>query len=241
MQSEDEHEYERSDDGTLDGSQPSPSAGVVGQVMTYQPKTGRYAYVIRFKPFSQDGKIQLYDAQTVENDFLIKNKFSVWAIGEELSPKVHYHMYIESKKEIEEIKKLVREFVYPYYPNRTRGFGSQTNTQLCEDPLNALRYLQKQKGYINYSGLTDELMQYCKDTSFQKSESDLQQVLSELYKRFENYEFNEYVYGSLIAKAYVQNGRESVNWNQIQNYINSKIILRKEDDALVQAKKFLRF
>jgi len=217
-----------------DLNQPSPTHAKVD--WSYLPASN--PYVIRFKPLSQDGTEQVYDYETVIDEFL--SQFDVWAIGEELYPQLHYHMYIETSLLLPEVKKLVQDFIYPYYPVRTRGFGSQSNTQISTSPIDALRYLFKQKGRSDYSGFRKSFIKHCRDTSFIKPDDAFNDQLETLYAEFVKQGSSPYLYASKIAILHSQFDR-LVNWSKIQSYVNSKIIKNDPSQSLIQANKNLRF
>lgn len=220
-----------------------PPTEVSGQEVTglsYKPLQN--AYVLRFTPIDNDTN-QLYEYDTVIEEFLI-NKFDTWIITEESSKlqKIHYHMYLESDDTLDELKQKVRDFIYPYYPNRTRGFGSkQYNCQISENPLNAIIYSLKQKGKYQYSGFEQEFIDKCIQQSFEVKKKEYDMELHQLSDDFHKFKIKcPYDFAAQITQLNAIHDK-NVNYSTIQSYVNSKIIKRDPKMAQSMANKNLSF
>lgn len=218
----------------------SPTGAMVGQVQhipIHPLPPYYYAFVIRLKPFYKNDN-QRFGMEQIIEEFL-EPISTTWLLSEELVPKLHYHIYIEASKiDLNGMKELVRKFMYPYFPDRTRGFGSEMNTQYSSDREKAISYPLKYNGRITYSGFTEEFIAYRKTQAFVKTETQLENELSQLYDEFVSKNMDPYIYHTKIAIIYADAGR-NVNHKTIQNYVNSKLIKRnpKEDYVLSLVKK----
>lgn len=223
----------------------SPSPMMVGgrEVggLSYSPDKGQKPYVIRFTPLDTENN-QIYDIQTVLTDFL-QDKFEVWMISEETSKKdkIHYHIYLESEKEINLIKDDIREFIYPYYPVRKRGFGTREyNCQYSEDPLKAIMYLLKQRGEYHYSGFSQEFVDSCMKSSFEVEPSEYDKELADLTQEFLKSKMDPYDFAEKICIIYAKYDKR-IHFKDIQGIVNSKIIRRDNSKARDMVRKNLIF
>lgn len=203
-----------------------------------------YPYVLRFTPFAQDDEqclVPIYYMENIVNEFLNHNDIELYIITQETTPKIHYHIYLESKLKHDELKKLTQTFLYSYYPVRTRGFGTkQYSCLISENPLNAIIYALKQRGKYVSSGFTEEFIDECRKQSFEKPSSDFEAELRELSDKFLNSTQDPYLYGAAIATVY-SNYDKRVHWRDIQGYVNSKIIKRDPSQAIVMSRANLNF
>jgi len=209
--------------------------------LSYDVPKGYYPYVIRFTPVGDTPDIQLYGFEQILEEFL--EQFDTWSISVENSKKgvVHYHMYLESKLDLEGVKKLVRGFIYPYYPDRKRGFGTKNfNCQLSKEPLKGIMYSLKQRGEYHYSGFTQEFIDACIKSSFEKEESDMEKEVAELTFEFLNSTMDPYVYAERLCLIYSQYDKR-IHFKDIQGLVNSKIIKRDPSLASSMVRKNLTF
>lgn len=210
------------------------------QGLSYTPDN--YPYVIRFTPYSQDEvPVELYDKETIVDEFLIPN-FDIWIISQELVPKKHYHIYIDTHLNLNEVKTKVRDFIYPYYPDRKRGFGTaQFNVQLSTNPLQACIYPFKQHGWYEFSGFEENFIGKCINLAFEKKTNDVEKAIAALAADFHNFKIQDpYEFATQLSQVYAENDR-NLNYKTLQNYINSKIIKRDPSKASYLAKKNLVF
>lgn len=219
---------------------PSPMmvGGMVGQGLSYKPRSN--PYIIRLYPFSQDDANQLYGIESVLEEFLL-DKFDIWYLAEELRPKIHYHIYLESSLSLEEMKKKVRDFIYPYYPVRNRGFGNkQYNCQSSENPLNAIIYATKQRGQYHFSGFTEEFLSKCRELSFELSENLFDSELRNITDVFLTTKQTPVEFVTELLLLYSRYDKR-IKHQDIQSYVNSKIIKRDPKEARRMAENFYRF
>nr|QKN88906.1 MAG: replication-associated protein [Cressdnaviricota sp.] len=125
-----------------------------------------YNYVIRLTP---QGK---YEVQDVERWLRSQTRFSSWVLATETLPRKHYHLVVSVSNFDEDafdIKPLVREFLFTYWPIRERGWGNaQYNCQLTQDLTQAITYAVKEKTFI-YEGYAPEFIEECSKNSFTKN------------------------------------------------------------------------
>lgn len=235
-------------DASTSEHRPSPMrvGGEVGQSsqeikgLTYKVKKGYSPYIIRFYPFSQDDTQQLYDMDSVVFDFL-SDQYPRWFISEETKPKLHFHIYIESKMTLTQIKEKIKQFIYPYYPERKRGFGNkQYNCQSSESPLKAIIYATKQRGAYEYSGFQEDFIEQCKSQSFEKTESEFEKEMNVLTDDFLNSNQCPYEFSEKLCILYSHFDKR-IHFRDIQGYVNSKIIKRNPKEASALVRKNLHF
>jgi len=210
---------------------------------SYSPKY--HPYDIRFTPYAQDDKekkFPLYSLQEIMTDFIEKNEFSVYVVTCERKPHDHFHLYIETKRKLADVKKLVHAFIYPYYPNRTRGFGTaQLYCTEAENPLQCITYSLKQKGQVEWSGFTQEFIDECLKHCFEKKDTDFEKELCDLTDLFLSDDtINPVDFGGRIALLYSKYNKR-VHWKDIQGYVTSKLIKRDPSQAHIMASKYLTF
>jgi len=211
---------------------------------SYTPRY--YPYDIRFTPYQQDDKEKIHGAIYTMNDiltdFIYYNRFDIYVISCERKPYEHYHIYIESELKLPEIKKLVQAFIYPYYPNRTRGFGTaQLYCMPAENPLQCITYSLKQKGPLEWSGFTQEFIDECLKHCFEKKDTDFEKELADLTQTFlSDTKINPTDFGAQVALLYSKFDKR-VHWKDIQGYVTSKLIKREPSQAYSMASKYLSF
>jgi len=213
----------------------------VKRSVEYSPRF--HPYVLRFTPESQDDPSSyLFGFDEILSELINENSFDIYLLVNETSPKIHYHLYLESKLTHSELKKVVQTFLYSYYHTRTRGFGTkQYSCLISEKPLNAIIYNLKQIGRQEWSGFTDEFIDQCRKMAFCKKETDFEKDLVILTQSFLDDSFISPVqFGSDIAKLYSQYDKR-VHWKDIQGYVNSKLIKRDPSQAYILASKYLSF
>lgn len=209
--------------------------------VNYTPRF--FPYVLRFTPEAQDDPtVQLFGFDEILNEFLFENQIDIYVLVCESHPKIHYHLYLESELKHEDLKKLVRKFLYSYYVNRTRGFGTkQYSALISEKPLNAIIYNLKQIGRQEFSGFTPEFIDECRKLAFVKKETDFEKDLIILTQNFLNDKLVSPVqFGSDIAILYSKYDKR-VHWRDIQGYVNSKLIKRDISQSYILASKYLTF
>jgi len=222
---------------------PSPMMVGGGEVrgLSYTPSKDMYPYVIRFTPVGDTPDVQVYSFEQILDEFL--HQFETWTVSQEKSSKgiIHFHIYLESRESLEEVKKLVRLFIYPYYPDRKRGFGTkQYNCQLSDNPLKGIMYALKQRGEYYFSGFTQEFIDACIKSSFEKEASDFEKEVAELSQEFLNSNMDPYLYAEKLCIIYSQFDKR-IHFKDIQGIINSKIIKRDPSQASYLVKKNLVF
>lgn len=213
----------------------------VRRSISYTPR--HHAYVLRFTPEAQDDPdSQLYGFEEIQREVLEANMFDIYLLVKETTPKIHYHLYLECEYKHDELKKIIREFVYSYYHTRTRGFGTKYYSCLIsENPLNAIIYNLKQVGRQEWSGFTSEFIDECRKMAFTTKENDFEKDIMTLTKAFlDNLSINPVDFGANLAKIYSQYDKR-VHWKDIQGYVTSKLIKREPDQALTLASKYLSF
>lgn len=223
----------------------SPSPMMVGDRevggLSYIPDKGMHPYVVRFTPVGDTDDIQLYSMESILEDFL--PQFDSWVVASEVSSKgvPHFHIYLESTLDIEYVKKIIRDFIYPYYPNRKRGFGTkQYNCQYSDNPLKAIMYALKHRGEYHFSGFVQEFIDSCIKSSFEKVVSDFEKEISELSQEFLDSTMDPYVYAERLCILYAKHDKR-VHFKDIQGIVNSKIIKRDPSRAFSMVKKNLVF
>jgi len=213
----------------------------VKRSVEYTPRL--YPYVLRFTPEAQDDPTShLYGFNEILLEFLEANQIDIYVLVQETKPKLHYHCYVEHAFEHEKFKKLVREFIYSFYPNRTRGFGTKQYSCLMSDnPLNAIIYNLKQVGRQEWSGFTTEFIDQCRKMSFDKKETDFEAELAILAQKFlDDINITPHQFGADVAILYSKFDKR-VHWKDIQGYVNSKLIKRDPSIAYQLSLKNLSF
>lgn len=203
-------------------------------------------YDIRFTPYSQDDKDKkygpIYTITEVMQDFIRLNDIDIYVVTIERKPYDHYHIYIEVDLKLAEVKKLVQAFIYPYYPNRVRGFGTaQLYCMPSENPLECITYSLKQKGHLEWSGFTQEFIDECLKHCFEKKDTDFEKELGDLTGLFlSDATINPVDFGAQVALLYSKFDKR-VHWKDIQGYVTSKLIKRDPSQAYSMASKYLLF
>lgn len=210
--------------------------------LSYNPRANPYC--IRFTPVSQDGsEDQVFSYDEVLDEFLDNSDIpiTVYLITEEQKPKVHFHIYLESSLNLEDMKAAIREFIYKYYPERKRGFGTkQYNCLVAENPLNAIIYALKQRGRYAVSGFTEEFIDECRKLSFVKTPTDFDEELSAITTSFLDSNKDPYVFAEELVILYATYDKR-VHFKDIQGYVNSKLIKRDPSIASYLVRKNLTF
>lgn len=157
-----------------------------------------YVYVIRLTPME---KYSIDDLK----QFLSGMDNKAWLLAVESSPKLHYHCVIENDRDIDEIKKLLRNFLFTYWPVRPRGWGNaQYNCQVCEDKDRGISYALKDREEYYYDGYEQEYLDRCLSESFPKnSPSTFKVEYRELCDKFQgsDMEIDEFMVHFITLKA----------------------------------------
>lgn len=197
-------------------------------------------YVIRLTPVDNAG-IKQYDYDTVIDEFL--SKFETWVISCEYSSSdvEHYHIYVEDPCDHATMKQNVRDFIYPFFPNRTRGFGGkQSNCQISEKPLEAIMYALKHRGKHHWSGFNEEFINKCIASSFVIPESKIDVEIAKLSEVFLKTKMDPYEFSEKLCVLYAEHDKR-IHFKDIQGYVNSKIIKRDPTMAHSMVRKNLQF
>lgn len=213
----------------------------VKRSIEYSPRFN--AFVLRFTPEAQDDPTsQLYGFEEILREFLQENQIDIYVLVQETIPKIHYHCYLEVDLQHDKLKKLVQTFVYGFYPTRVRGFGTkQYSCLISEKPLNAIIYNLKQIGRQEWSGFTEEFIDQCRKMAFIKKETDFEKDLEILTEVFLNdLTVSPTKFGADVAILYSKYEKR-VHWKDIQGYVNSKLIKREPEQAIILASKYLSF
>lgn len=206
---------------------PLPYTSEVDQV------TGEYVLLLRLTPKG---------AYCIESimEFIEELDLEKWLYGEEYPDDVdkkHYHFVIYTTLDIDKFRKKVRDFISPFYPNKTRGFGgAQYNLQYAENPRKALSYALKDLGATNFSGFTEECIECLRGESFQKLSFDAE-VIS-LNKYYLNNDMEDYQFMARYFEIYSKFGR-SINTNTIYGYLLSIKIKKFPEFSEIHARHFL--
>lgn len=196
-----------------------------------ETSSGHYTYVVRFTPLGQ------YCVESI-GEYL--EQFEKWVYGREFTEDgvEHYHLVIYTELEINKMRQTIKNFIYPFFPDRKRGFGNkQYNLQYAENPRKAISYCLKDLGDFNFSGFTDECIECLRNESFPRTtfEDDVLQ----LNKDYQNNLLTDQDYLVGYYKIYAKYGR-SLNVNTINGYLLSARVLRDPDYAIVLANNNLR-
>lgn len=196
---------------------------------------GQFVLLLRLTPKGQ------YCTESI-NDFLTENEqiLDKWVYGIEHPDdvnKLHYHFVIYTTVQIEDFRKLVKEFISPYFPEKKRGYGNaQYNLQLADDPRKAITYALKDLGDSNFSGFTEECIEHLKGESFPKLTFDGQVI--NLNKKYIDTNMADYEYLAEYYKIYSNFGR-SINPQTIHGYLLSIKVKKDPEYAITYAIKFL--
>jgi len=213
----------------------------VRRSIDYIPR--HFPYVLRFTPVSQDEDTRyLFGFDEIIEEFLNANDIDIFLLVQETTPKIHYHLYLESRLQHDDLKKLTQTFLYNYYITRSRGFGTkQYSCLISHTPLNAIIYNLKQVGRQEYSGFSEEFIEQCRKMAFTKKSDDFEAELINLAKKFhDDKDITPTQFGADIALIYSSYDKR-VHWKDIQGYVNSKIIKRDPAQAYLLASKNLSF
>lgn len=196
---------------------------------------GQFCYCLRLTPCDE------YCINSIMEDFINKNEdvLDKWAYGHEMGNDEveHYHFVIYTKIEINKLKDLVRNFIYPFFPDRRRGFGNkQYNLQYSKDPRNALSYCFKEKLDYDFSGFTEECIKYLIDQSFTKPSFDKDVI--ELNNKYMDTKMSDEDYLVGYYKIYATYNR-SINVATITGYLLSIKVRKNPEYAIILAKKNL--
>lgn len=192
---------------------------------------GLYAYVVRLTPLEQ------YSADSII-EYL--EQFDKWVYGHEFSKDnvEHFHLVVYTGLDIHKMRETVKEFIYPFFPNRTRGFGNkQYNLQYAENPRKAISYALKDCGDFNFSGFTEECIECLRDESFSKT--TFEEDVLQLNKDYQDQLLTDQEYLIGYYKIYAKFGR-SLNVNTINGYLLSARVLRDPQYATILANNNLR-
>lgn len=195
--------------------------------------SGRFCYCLRLTPCGQ------YSIESIEDDFLIFNQdiFDKWVYGHEISKDgiEHFHLVIFTVLDMDEMKQKVRDFIYPFFPDRGRGFGNkQYNLQYAKKPREAIAYCLKDCGESNFSGFTDECITALRGESYSKPSFD--NDVKALNKRFIDTIMSDVDYLSEYYRIYSKYDR-SINCHTINGYLLSIKVKKDPSYALELAKK----
>lgn len=195
-------------------------------------------YVIRFTPQEK------YTVETAEE--WLYNHFPKYVIALETQPQEHYHIVIETEKDLEELKESIREFLFQFWPKRERGWGNaQYNVQVAkENPEGwrdmAVSYAVKDRSQVSYDGYSDEYIQECIDQSFKKkSPANFKLDYQALCSRFleEEMDAREFMAHFMMLKSKYG---QTVNAQQAYSYYNSNLLTKVGESAAYQlAEEFL--
>lgn len=162
-----------------------------------------YCYLLRFTPLGR------YEYNTVVDEFLSKNfSDNRWIISEEKpdTDQQHFHIVLFSFDDINAIKQHVRNFIYPFFPDRSRGFGNkQMNTQLAENISKGISYCLKDMHQQTFNDFSEECIEYFKSKSYTKSSCDSE--LEKLRSDFLSDVINDKQYCSNYMIIYSKFGR----------------------------------
>lgn len=121
-----------------------------------------YVYVLRLTPC---GKYTKEDVTVWLNGAV----FDAWVLGKETKPKEHYHVVVSTYHD--DLKPLVRKFLFRYWPEeeRIRGWGNkQYNCTFSLDEQQAVTYAIKD-GEYEHHGYDPDWIKECYEKSFQKN------------------------------------------------------------------------
>lgn len=127
-----------------------------------------YIYVVRLTPLDR------FTEEDVTLWLQQQTRISAWVLSIEEKPKKHFHLVITISyldDDCSDIKPLIREFLFQYWPaaDRTRGWGNkQYNCQLSTDIKKAVSYAIKEKVYT-FDGFDPDFIKDCEDSSFTKN------------------------------------------------------------------------
>lgn len=139
---------------------------------------------------------------------------------------------------MDRFRKIAKGFIDPFFPNKGRGYGNaQYNLQLAENPRKGIMYCLKDLGASNYSGFTDECIEYLRGESYQKVSFD-QEVIN-LNKKFQNEDMSDVEYMSDYFKIYAKFNR-SINPSTIHGYLLSAKVNKDPNFATQYALSILK-
>lgn len=125
------------------------------------------AYIVRLTPF---GRYSFEEAMDIlDNDLIVS-----WVMSQELNPQEHFHIVVKAKTKTpkDKIKKIFKDFVYSFWPERARGFGNaQYNFQVSLDEKKAISYALKEQKKYEFSNYTEEFINERLDDSFLKTQN----------------------------------------------------------------------
>lgn len=197
---------------------------------------GRFCYCLRLTPKGQ------YSIESVQ-DFVQENNaiFKKWIYGMEYpddQQKLHYHFVIYSKLEEKSFRKIVKDFIDPFFPNKKRGYGNaQYNLQIAENPRKAISYALKDLGASEYSGFTEECIEHLRGESFQKESFD--SLVINLNKKFQDEDMSDHCYMASYFTIYATFNR-SINPSTIYGYLLSAKVNKDKNYAEHFARQYLK-
>lgn len=188
-------------------------------------------YVLRLTP------LEKYSRQ--EAIGWLNAKFQKWFISTEGTPQLHFHVVFETEDLEEDVRKIVKDFVYNYWPApRPRGFGNkQYNLQLSETPDLAIRYAAKHRDY-EYYGYSDDYITEQVNLSFLKSKEDFQSDLIKLKLEFHNTPMTSREFMIRLNWLSSKYGR-NVNIATVYQTALSVLIAREPEQSAVAVDNFL--
>jgi len=194
----------------------------------------QFCYCIRLTPCDQ------YCEQSVA-DFFSDNEqfFEKWVYCSEISEEnvFHFHLVIYTPLKIEDMRLKIRDFIYPFFPDRGRGFGNkQYNIQYSKDPRAAISYCLKHPETLEWSGFSEECIDQLKSESFVKItfDSEVVKLNEDFCKKDSGISDADYLssYYKLCAKYF-----RTINPTTINGYLLSAKV-RKDPSFADEYAKF---